>query len=83
MFCTQAKHGVNCLELPLIQHRHLPDLERLSSVLRGMLSGLWFHFGVALDIKNYVGTCYYEYKDMIWFESFSYIALFSCHMYDI
>ncbi|KAL8145131.1 uroporphyrinogen-III synthase, chloroplastic [Apium graveolens] len=29
-----AKHGVNCLELPLIQHRHLPDLERLSSVLR-------------------------------------------------
>lgn len=40
MFCTQAKHGVNCLELPLIQHRHLPDLERLSSILRGMLSGL-------------------------------------------
>ncbi|KAK2992305.1 hypothetical protein RJ640_020298 [Escallonia rubra] len=29
-----AKHGINCLELPLIQHAHLPGLEKLSSVLR-------------------------------------------------
>ncbi|KAK3025245.1 hypothetical protein RJ639_044593 [Escallonia herrerae] len=29
-----AKHGINCLELPLIQHTHLPGLEKLSSVLR-------------------------------------------------
>lgn len=28
-----AKHGVNCLELPLIQHMHLPDLDRLSILL--------------------------------------------------
>ncbi|KAG9147114.1 hypothetical protein Leryth_005348 [Lithospermum erythrorhizon] len=28
-----AKHGINCLELPLIQHMHLPDVKRLSSIL--------------------------------------------------
>ncbi|XP_031273434.1 uroporphyrinogen-III synthase, chloroplastic isoform X2 [Pistacia vera] len=28
-----AKHGINCLELPLIQHAPGPDLGRLSSVL--------------------------------------------------
>ncbi|CAK9159172.1 unnamed protein product [Ilex paraguariensis] len=28
-----AKHGINCLELPLIQHMKLPDLDRLCSVL--------------------------------------------------
>ncbi|KAK9163003.1 hypothetical protein Syun_003905 [Stephania yunnanensis] len=28
-----AKHGINCLELPLIQHTEGPDLEKLSSVL--------------------------------------------------
>ncbi|KAJ4701801.1 uroporphyrinogen-III synthase, chloroplastic [Melia azedarach] len=28
-----AKHGINCLELPLIQHAQGPDLDRLSSVL--------------------------------------------------
>ncbi|KAK9073342.1 hypothetical protein SSX86_007666 [Deinandra increscens subsp. villosa] len=28
-----AAHGINCLELPLIQHSHLPDLERLSALL--------------------------------------------------
>ncbi|KAM7521040.1 hypothetical protein LguiB_020002 [Lonicera macranthoides] len=28
-----AKHGINCLELPLIQHKQLPELFRLSSVL--------------------------------------------------
>ncbi|XP_057470270.1 uroporphyrinogen-III synthase, chloroplastic isoform X1 [Actinidia eriantha] len=28
-----AKHGINCLELPLIEHMHLPDLDRLPSVL--------------------------------------------------
>ncbi|KAM0035274.1 putative uroporphyrinogen-III synthase [Helianthus debilis subsp. tardiflorus] len=28
-----AAHGINCLELPLIQHTHLPDLERLSALL--------------------------------------------------
>ncbi|XP_022144140.1 uroporphyrinogen-III synthase, chloroplastic [Momordica charantia] len=28
-----AKHGINCLELPLIQHRQGPDLNRLHSVL--------------------------------------------------
>ncbi|KAG6585644.1 Uroporphyrinogen-III synthase, chloroplastic, partial [Cucurbita argyrosperma subsp. sororia] len=28
-----AKHGINCLELPLIQHRQGPDLNRLQSVL--------------------------------------------------
>ncbi|KAI5656184.1 hypothetical protein M9H77_24977 [Catharanthus roseus] len=27
-------HGIDCLELPLIQHAQLPDLERLSSLLR-------------------------------------------------
>ncbi|GAV69037.1 HEM4 domain-containing protein [Cephalotus follicularis] len=27
------KHGINCLELPLIQHMQGPDLDRLSSVL--------------------------------------------------
>ncbi|CAL5383677.1 unnamed protein product [Camellia sinensis] len=27
------KHGINCLELPLIEHTRLPDLERLSSLL--------------------------------------------------
>ncbi|KAK9096882.1 hypothetical protein Sjap_022379 [Stephania japonica] len=30
-----AKHGINCLELPLIQHTEGPDLEKLSSVLNG------------------------------------------------
>ncbi|KAL6995559.1 uroporphyrinogen-III synthase [Sarracenia purpurea var. burkii] len=30
-----AKHGINCLELPLVEHRELPDLDRLPSVLRG------------------------------------------------
>ncbi|KAF2309878.1 hypothetical protein GH714_005466 [Hevea brasiliensis] len=29
----QAKHGISCLELPLIQHIQGPDLDRLSSVL--------------------------------------------------
>ncbi|KAA0060869.1 uroporphyrinogen-III synthase [Cucumis melo var. makuwa] len=28
-----ARHGINCLELPLIQHRQGPDLNRLQSVL--------------------------------------------------
>ncbi|KAJ7958127.1 Uroporphyrinogen-III synthase, chloroplastic-like protein [Quillaja saponaria] len=28
-----AKHGINCLELPLIEHKQGPDLDRLSSVL--------------------------------------------------
>ncbi|XP_019152742.1 PREDICTED: uroporphyrinogen-III synthase, chloroplastic isoform X1 [Ipomoea nil] len=28
-----AIHGIGCLELPLIQHTHLPDLDRLPSVL--------------------------------------------------
>lgn len=28
-----AKHGINCLELPLIQHTQGPDLDRLPSVL--------------------------------------------------
>ncbi|CAI9116591.1 OLC1v1017782C4 [Oldenlandia corymbosa var. corymbosa] len=28
------KHGVACLELPLIQHKHLPDLDKLSSLLK-------------------------------------------------
>nr|XP_009607743.1 uroporphyrinogen-III synthase, chloroplastic isoform X3 [Nicotiana tomentosiformis] len=28
-----ARHGIDCLELPLIQHMHLPDLGRLTSVL--------------------------------------------------
>ncbi|XP_021658897.2 uroporphyrinogen-III synthase, chloroplastic isoform X2 [Hevea brasiliensis] len=28
-----AKHGINCLELPLIQHTEGPDLDRLPSVL--------------------------------------------------
>ncbi|XP_022852627.1 uroporphyrinogen-III synthase, chloroplastic-like [Olea europaea var. sylvestris] len=29
----QAKHGIDCLELPLIQHKQLPDYDRLPSVL--------------------------------------------------
>ncbi|KAJ7966653.1 uroporphyrinogen-III synthase, chloroplastic [Quillaja saponaria] len=28
-----AKHGITCLELPLIEHKQGPDLDRLSSVL--------------------------------------------------
>lgn len=28
-----ARHGIDSLELPLIQHMHLPDLDRLTSVL--------------------------------------------------
>ncbi|CAI9267009.1 unnamed protein product [Lactuca saligna] len=28
-----APHGINCLELPLIQHKHLPDLDRVSALL--------------------------------------------------
>ncbi|XP_060199502.1 uroporphyrinogen-III synthase, chloroplastic isoform X2 [Lycium barbarum] len=28
-----ARHGIDCLELPLIQHMHLPDLDRLTSIL--------------------------------------------------
>ncbi|CAA2972040.1 uroporphyrinogen-III synthase, chloroplastic isoform X1 [Olea europaea subsp. europaea] len=28
-----AKHGIDCLELPLIQHKQLPDYDRLPSVL--------------------------------------------------
>ncbi|PWA89559.1 Tetrapyrrole biosynthesis, uroporphyrinogen III synthase [Artemisia annua] len=28
-----AAHGVSCLELPLIQHTHLPDLDRLATLL--------------------------------------------------
>ncbi|KAK6938717.1 Tetrapyrrole biosynthesis, uroporphyrinogen III synthase [Dillenia turbinata] len=31
-----AKHGINCLELPLIQHVQGPDLERLPSLLNGL-----------------------------------------------
>lgn len=34
-FLMQTKHGINCLELPLIQHAQGPDLDRLSSVLSG------------------------------------------------
>ncbi|MCL7045173.1 hypothetical protein MKW94_007759 [Papaver nudicaule] len=30
-----AKHGINCFELPLIQHTEGPDLDRLTMVLRG------------------------------------------------
>ncbi|RZC67258.1 hypothetical protein C5167_010948 [Papaver somniferum] len=30
-----AKHGINCFELPLIQHTQGPDLDRLTTVLRG------------------------------------------------
>ncbi|KAI3947666.1 hypothetical protein MKX01_034331 [Papaver californicum] len=30
-----AKHGINCFELPLIQHTQEPDLDRLTTVLRG------------------------------------------------
>ncbi|GKC10788.1 tetrapyrrole biosynthesis, uroporphyrinogen III synthase [Tanacetum coccineum] len=28
-----AAHGISCLELPLIQHTHLPDLDRLAALL--------------------------------------------------
>ncbi|KAJ9559844.1 hypothetical protein OSB04_005004 [Centaurea solstitialis] len=28
-----AAHGINCLELPLIQHTHLSDMDRLSALL--------------------------------------------------
>ncbi|XP_059279272.1 uroporphyrinogen-III synthase, chloroplastic isoform X2 [Lycium ferocissimum] len=28
-----ARHGIDSLELPLIQHMHLPDLDRLTSIL--------------------------------------------------
>ena len=34
-YWSQARHGINCLELPLIQHRQGPDLNRLHSVLSG------------------------------------------------
>ncbi|KAI3956727.1 hypothetical protein MKW92_048378, partial [Papaver armeniacum] len=30
-----AKHGINCFELPLIQHTQGPDLDMLTTVLRG------------------------------------------------
>ncbi|CAI9753460.1 unnamed protein product [Fraxinus pennsylvanica] len=30
---SEAKHGIDCLELPLIQHKQLPDYDRLPSVL--------------------------------------------------
>jgi len=32
---VQAKHEINCLELPLIEHIQGPDLGRLPSVLGG------------------------------------------------
>ncbi|KAJ6335176.1 hypothetical protein OIU77_025189 [Salix suchowensis] len=33
----QAKHGISCLELPLIQHTQGPDSDKLSSVLSDRL----------------------------------------------
>lgn len=33
--CLQAQRGINCLELPLIEHTQLPDLDQLPSVLSG------------------------------------------------
>nr|XP_023920338.1 uroporphyrinogen-III synthase, chloroplastic-like isoform X1 [Quercus suber] len=36
-----AKHGINCLELPLIQHTQGPDLDRLSSVLNADTTFDW------------------------------------------
>ncbi|XP_039056060.1 uroporphyrinogen-III synthase, chloroplastic-like isoform X3 [Hibiscus syriacus] len=36
-----AEHGINCLELPLIQHTHGPDLDRLASVLRAETTFDW------------------------------------------
>ncbi|KAJ0085473.1 hypothetical protein Patl1_09015 [Pistacia atlantica] len=36
-----AKHGINCLELPLIQHAPGPDLGRLSSVLSADAAFNW------------------------------------------
>ncbi|XP_065619482.1 uroporphyrinogen-III synthase, chloroplastic isoform X3 [Quercus suber] len=36
-----AKHGINCLELPLIQHTQGPDLDRLSSVLNAGTTFDW------------------------------------------
>lgn len=35
--CVQAKHGISCLELPLIKHTKGPDLDRLSTILSGKL----------------------------------------------
>lgn len=46
-FCwVQAEHGINCLELPLIQHTRGPDMDRLSSILSGkfmifVISSCW------------------------------------------
>ncbi|KAK8642505.1 hypothetical protein V6N13_011846 [Hibiscus sabdariffa] len=39
----QAEHGINCLELPLIQHTEGPDLDRLASVLRGKFENFMFN----------------------------------------
>ncbi|KAK9023263.1 hypothetical protein V6N11_003488 [Hibiscus sabdariffa] len=38
-----AEHGINCLELPLIQHTEGPDLDRLASVLRGKFENFMFN----------------------------------------
>lgn len=50
-FLFQANRGVNCLELPLIQHTQLPDLDKLSSVLSSKFQMIhclitWFYMMV-------------------------------------
>lgn len=39
---VQAKHGISCLELPLIQHTKGHDLDRLSTVLSGKILELFY-----------------------------------------
>jgi hypothetical protein len=49
----QAKYGISCLELPLIQHTQGPDSDKLSSVLCGTFSKLC---GSLYGIINYGTT---------------------------
>ncbi|XP_023737878.1 uroporphyrinogen-III synthase, chloroplastic isoform X3 [Lactuca sativa] len=41
LIAALAKHGINSLELPLIQHTQLPDLEKLVSLLSAATSFDW------------------------------------------
>uniref|UniRef100_A0A6N2NKB6 Uroporphyrinogen-III synthase n=1 Tax=Salix viminalis TaxID=40686 RepID=A0A6N2NKB6_SALVM len=52
-----AKHGIGCLELPLIQHTQGPDSDKLSSVLCGLyLSGIVFWQTLFMNPKVKVGV---------------------------
>ncbi|KAG5030682.1 hypothetical protein JHK85_014664 [Glycine max] len=53
LIAALAKHEINCLELPLIEHMQGPDLDRLPSVLGGVVgAGTASIFKEALQSSN-------------------------------